>query len=208
MDGVKTVTNTVTSTASTSVDIAKKTGSDVIQLQFYKSPVFIAFILYTIFIFSSYASMPEDVKNKYVFADKFRDRGGIIYWKYLLTYPYDSSKSIYSLIYSIITPPIIWYLFFFTILVSSFININLPEYRAYFYSVMFSFLILMILFTIHVIIFNFIIKPQNTKVEVVLGDQTKSVKSYESFYRAQWVLLTFLSPIYVCIVVYIMRKLK
>ena len=208
MEGVKTVTNTVTSTASTSVDIAKKTSSDVIQLQFYKNPIFIVFVIYTVFIFGSYASMSEDVKNRYVFADKFRGKGGKIYWKYLLTYPYDTSKSTTSLIYSLLSAPILYYLLFFTVFVSSFVNINLPENQAYFYSLMYSFFILAILFTIHIIIFNFIISPRNTKVELVLGDQSKLTKTYEAFYRSQWVLLTFLSPIYVCIVIYIKRKLK
>ena len=57
------------------------------------------------------------------------------------------------------------------------------------------------------IIFNFIVKPKDVDLEIVLGDQTKVDKSYESFYRPQWVLLFTLSPIYVCIVVYIMKKL-
>lgn len=206
MEAVNTVTTTVTSTAKTSTEVAKKASSDVIQFQFYKNPVFIVFSIYTIFIFGYYSYMSDETKNRYVFADKFR-KDGKIYWKYLLTYPYDSSKSTSSLIYSVITPPIMWYLFFYTVFVSSLVNINLPNYQAYFYSLMFSCFILAAVFSLHIILFNFILHPENTKVELVLGDQTKSVKTYESFYRAQWVLLVFLSPIYVCIATYIMRKL-
>ena len=206
MDGVTAVTSTVTSSAQTSANVVKKASSDVIQLQFYKNPVFIAFTIYTISLFSYYASMSEDVKNRYVFSNKFRENGSI-YWKYIVTYPYDSSKSTSSFIYSIITPPIILYLFFYTTFVSSFVDTTLPNYQAYFYSLMFSFFILAALFTVHVIIFKFILKPENRDVELVLGDQSKSEKSYESFYRTQWVLLTFLSPIYVCIATYIIRKL-
>mgnify|MGYP001186987655 FL=1 len=208
MEGVTTVSNTVTSTASTSINVAKKAGSDVIQFQFYKNPVFILFVIYSIFIFGSYSSLSEETKDSYVFSNKFRDKNGTIYWKYLLTYPYDPSKSTGSLIYSIVSPPIVWYLFFFTLFVSSFANINLPDYQSYFYALMFSFLVLIITFTFHMIIFNLILRPSKVDVEIVLGDQTKSIKTYESFYRTQWVLLAFLSPLYVCIAIYIMRKLK
>jgi len=207
MDGVTAVSTTVGSTAGKSFDVAKKTGTDIIQLKFYKNPVFIAFSIYTIFILSSYASMSEDTKNRYVFANKFRQKNGDIFWKYLLTYPYNPSKSVSSMVYSIITPPIMWYLFFFTIFFSYIIDIYQVNYKAYFYSIMTSYMFLLIIFTIHMIIFNFIVKPKDVDLEIVLGDQTKVDKSYESFYRAQWVLLFMLSPIYVCIVVYIMKKI-
>jgi len=207
MDGVTAVSTTVGSTAGKSFDVAKKTGTDIIQLKFYKNPVFIAFSIYTIFILSSYASMSEDTKNRYVFANKFRQKNGDIFWKYLLTYPYNPSKSVSSMVYSIITPPIMWYLFFFTIFFSYIIDIYQVNYKAYFYSIMTSYMFLLIIFTIHMIIFNFIVKPKDVDLEIVLGDQTKVDKSYESFYRAQWVLLFTLSPIYVCTVVYIMKKL-
>jgi len=207
MDGVTAVSTTVGSTAGKSFDVVKKTGTDIIQLKFYKNPVFIAFSIYTIFIVSSYSSMSEDTKNRYVFANKFRQKNGDIFWKYLLTYPYDPSKSVSSMVYSIITPPIMWYLFFFTIFFSYIIDIYQVNYKAYFYSIMTSYMFLLIIFTIHMIIFNFIVKPKDVDLEIVLGDQTKVDKSYESFYRAQWVLLFMLSPIYVCIVVYIMKKI-
>jgi len=209
MDGVKTVTNTVTSTASTSVDVAKKAGSDVIQLQFYKNPVFIVFVIYCITIFGTYFNMSSSTKNSYVFSNKFRDKDGKIYWKYILSYPYDMSASTSSMIYSMFTPPIVWYLFFFTVFFSSFIDIRQTYYQAYFYSIMISYFIMLVLFSIHLIIFNFILHPRNTKVELAIGDTTKPAeKTYSAFYRTQWLLLAFLSPIYVCIVVYIMRKLK
>lgn len=207
MDGINTVTTTVSSTAQTSVSVAKKASSDVIQLQFYKNPVFITFTIYCLFIFGYYSNMSESTKNNYVFTDKFRHNGQI-YWKYIVTYPYDPSKSTTSLVISLLTPPIILYLVFFSTLVPYFVNIKLVNYQSYFYALMFSYLILLILFTLHVIIFKYIINPSSVDVELTLGDKTKQVeKTYESFYRTQWTLLIFLSPIYVCILTYIMRKL-
>ena len=201
------VRNVASSTAQTSVQVVKAATSDVVQLNFYKNPIFIAVVIYSIIIFGTYFNMSDRIKNSYVYSDKFRDKQGHVYWKYILTYPHDISRSTGSLISAIVTPPIIWYLVIFTSIFSNFINVNQVAHQAYFYSIMISYLILLILFTIHMIIFNFIISPENTTIELSLGDQTKVKKTYEAFYRTQWILLFSLSPIYVCIVVYIMRKL-
>jgi len=202
------VTNTVSSTANNSAQVVKGATSDIVQFQFYKNPVFIVVFIYFVFIFGTYLYMPSAVKNSYVFSDKFRDKSGSIYWKDMLTYPYDTSKSTGSFIFGLLTPPIIWYLISFSILCSSLININQVSHQAYFYSVMMSYLMLLILFTIHMIIFNFIIRPSRATIEITLGDPKKVKKTYESFYRTQWVLLFTLSPLYVCMIVYIMRKLN
>ena len=45
------VANTVTETASDGVNVAKGVTDDVIQLQFYKNPIFIVFVLYIVIIF-------------------------------------------------------------------------------------------------------------------------------------------------------------
>jgi hypothetical protein len=202
------VTNTVSSTTQNTTAVAKGAVSDVLQFKFYKNPVFIGFTLYCIVIFGTYMNMSESTKNSYVFADKFRDKDGHVSWKYLVTYPHDPSKSTSSLVYSMLTPPIMWYLFFFTVFFSNFIDITQVNYQAYFYSTMFSYILLFILFSLHLVIFNYVIKPKNTEIEVAIGDKTKVTKSYEAFYRSQWVLLFTLSPIYVCILVYIMRKVS
>jgi hypothetical protein len=202
------VTNAVTDTASTSVEVVKGATSDVIQFKFYKNPIFIVLSLYVILIFGTYFNMNDDTKNSYVFADKFRDEVGHIYWMDILTYPYNPAKSTSSLIYSFVTSPILWYLLLFTGIFQDFIDIKQVPHQAYFYPIMFSYLILLILFTIHMVIFNFIIDPKNTDVELRLGDQNKVDKSYNAFYRTPWILLFTLSPIYVCIVVYIIRKLS
>ena len=79
--------------------------------------------------------------------------------------------------------------------------------QAYFYSVMFSFLFILVMFVIHVIVFHFIIDPKKVKIDLTLGDQDKVEKTYESFYRTQWLLLIVFSPIIISIVVYVTRKL-
>ena len=206
------VTDTVTNTASNSVEIVKGATNDIIQLSFYKNFIFMVFIIYVVIIFGTYFSMNDTTKNSYLFADKFRDDTGTIHWLDLLTYPYDPYKSTSSFIYSFITSPVLWYLFIFTTIFQSFIDVNQIAHQAYFYPVMFSYLILLILFTIHMIIFNFIIDPKETDIELNLGDQYEGAKydkkTYNAFYRTRWILLFALSPIYVCMIVYIIRKLS
>ena len=193
------VTNTVA--------VAQGVTDDVIQLNFYKNPVFISFSIYILIIFGLYFNMSNNVKNNYIFSDKFRTSTNNIFWKYILYYPYDPNSSTGSLIKVILTPPIMWYLVIYTLFFTSIVDPSQASRQAYFYAIMASYLVLLILFTIHVGIFNNIVSPENVDIELELGDQNNVKKTYESFYRTQWVLLLFLSPIYVFILMYIFRKL-
>jgi hypothetical protein len=190
------------------VTVATGVKDDIIQFQFYKNPVFIVISLYTIFIFGSYLNMTKYIKDSYVFNDKFRDDIGHIYWLDIISYPYDFSKSTANKVKIMSLSPIILYLFIGTYIIISFIDPLQPSNQAYFYTIMFSFLLLLILFSLHVFIVNFIIQPENVNVELRLGDANTNKKTYSSFYRTQWVLLFTLSPIYISIVVYIIRRLN
>ena len=190
------------------VTVATGVKDDIVQFQFYKNPVFIVLSLYTIFIFGSYLNMTKYIKDSYVFNDKFRDDIGHIYWLDIISYPYDFSKSTANKVKIMSLSPIILYLFIGTYIIISFIDPLQPSNQAYFYTIMFSFLLLLILFSLHIFIVNFIIKPENVNVELRLGDANTNKKTYSSFYRTQWVLLFTLSPIYISIVVYIIRRLN
>jgi hypothetical protein len=181
--------------------------TDIIQVQFYKNPVFLVFFMYSMFMFITYASMSDDTKNSYVFNDKFRNDMGIR-WKDMITYPYDTSKSVSSFLAGYFIAPIVWYVLVYSSLVTSFVDVSQAKsYQAYFYSVMFSYLVLVILFTIHVIIFNFVDHPKQSDIELDIGDPDMVDVSYEGFYRTQWILLLFLSPIFVSLVVYVLRRI-
>ena len=202
------VSSAVSETTTNSVDVVKGLSNDIIEFKFYKNLIFLSCLSYSIFIFGTYLYMSDTIKNSYVFSDKFRTDTGDIHWLDILTYPYDPFKSTSSIIYSVLSSPIILYLIIFTFVSPEIINPLQSSHQAYFYMIMFSLLLLLILFTIHILIFNFIISPKDQDIELRLGDQTKQNKSYESFYRTQWVLLFTLSPIYVCIMLYIIRKLS
>ena len=204
-----TVTDTISSTATSSVDVVKKTSSDVIQFKFYKNPIFLSFMVYCIFLFVSYAYLDDKIKNSYVFSNKFRDSSNDIHFTEIIKYPYDF-KSVPSIIKIIFTSPLILYVVFFSILFSNFVDIKGSQYSSYFYSVMFSYFFLLILFSIHVLLIKYLVKPQTIKIESELNrdDGKDREKTYEAFYRTQWVFLAFLSPIFVTIMVYFMRKIN
>jgi amino acid transporter len=195
------VTNQVSETAQNTVNVATGAKNDIIQLQFYKNPVFIVSAIYMITVFGIYFNMNEGTKNTYIFSNKFRDSAGDIHWLDIITYPY--SLGLKSIFYS----PIMLYLFLGIYLIVNIIDPLQTSNQSYFYSVMFSFLVILVLFVIHMIIFHYIINPENVKVELTLGDPDKIKKTYEDFYRTQWLLLIVFSPIIITTVVYAIRKM-
>jgi len=195
------VTNTVSETASSGVNVVKGATDDIIQLQFYKNPVFIVFVLYIVIIFGSYYAMNNTMKNRYVFSNKFRDDANDIHWFDIISYPHSFGMK------GALGSPIILYILLGTLLTVNMIDPLQKRNQAYFYSVMFSFLFILVMFVIHVIVFHFIIDPKKVKIDLTLGDQDKVEKTYESFYRTQWLLLVVFSPIIISCIVYAIRKL-
>jgi len=202
------VTNTVSDTADNTASVAKGFMSDMTQFQFYKNPVFIGFCIYLLVVIGTYAGFSEANKNNYVFSNKFRSNQGDINWSSILFFPYDPSSSALSLIKVLTTPPIIWYLFIFSVFFTSIIDTSQDSRKTYFYSILASWLVIVILFAIHSMIFNFIIKPENVDVELQVSTSSEVTKTYIEFYRTQWLLLVILSPIYVILLLYSIRKLK
>jgi len=208
MEHIQNIQNGVQTVSDHSVNIASGTTKDIKKFDFYKNPVFIVFFLYTLFIATSYLNMGKSNKNKYVFSDKFRDSSNTIHWLNIISYPYDFSKSTLNKLKIIFTSPLTVYLLFILPIILNIIDPSHKTYKVYFYTVMFSYLMLMILFTIHVIIFKFIINPEKVTIELNIPQSNGEKKTYESFYRTQWVLLFFLSPILVTICLYISRLLN
>jgi len=208
MEHIQNIQNGVQTVSDHSVNIASGTTNDIKKFDFYKNPVFIVFFLYTLFIATSYLNMGKSNKNKYVFSDKFRDSSNTIHWLNIISYPYDFSKSTMNKLKIIFTSPLTVYLLFILPIILNIIDPSHKTYKVYFYTVMFSYLMLMILFTIHVIIFKFIINPEKVTIELNIPQSNGEKKTYESFYRTQWVLLFFLSPILVTICLYISRLLN
>lgn len=198
----------VKDTAQGSIDVAEGVKDDIIQLDFYKNPIFITFSIYIIVILGIYFNMSNTTKNKLVFSDKFRDSNDDIHWADIIYYPYDFSKSLSNKIKIVISSPILLYLMLGIYLTVTAIDPLQKRHQAYFYSIMFSYLFIVILFAIHIIIFNFIISPEKTNIELRLGDSEKVQKTYASFYKTQWILLIVFVPIILSLVIYIIRKLN
>jgi hypothetical protein len=173
---------------------------------FYKNPVFLTLISYIIFIFLIYLNMSETTKKSYIFNDKFRDDLGTIHWLHILTYPYEFQYSVNYMILFVLRTPIIWYSLIYTLLAPAIINTRQKSQQAYFYMLMFSYLVIFMIFFIHYIIFNFISKPKDTTIEIKISNEPINL-SYDGFYRTQWILILWLSPIYVCLLLYIIRNI-
>ena len=148
--------------------------------------------------------MSNTTKNSYLFNDKFRDDLGSIHWLHILTYPYEFQYSVNYMVLFILRTPIIWYSLIYTLLAPNIINQK--SQQAYFYMLMFSYFIIFMIFFIHYIIFNFISTPEDTTVEIKISNEHIN-RSYDGFYRTQWILLFWLSPIYVCLLLYIIRNI-
>lgn len=208
MEHIQNIQNGVQTVSDHSVNIASGTTNDIKKFDFYKNPVFIVFFLYTLFIATSYLNMDKSTKNKYVFSDKFRDSSNTIHWLNIISYPYDFSKSTMNKLKIIFTSPLTLYLLFILPIILNIIEPSHKTYKVYFYTVMFSYLMLMILFTIHFIIFKIRFGLSPIKIELHILPKDKVKKTYEAIYRTQWVLLFFLSPILITICVYIDRLLN
>jgi len=202
------VTSTVADTAKGSLDVAKVATDDIVQLNFYKNPIFIVFMVYLIFIFGVYFNMTDSKKNSYIFSNKFRDEAGDIHWSDIISYPYILSGMV-SMLKVVLLSPIILYCLIGIPLTMNIVSPSTKERgRAYLYAVMFGYLVIIVLFTIHMVILNFILDTKTTEIELRIGDADKEPKTYSSFYRTQWILLIAFMPIIMFTVVYIARKGK
>ena len=151
--------------------------------------------------------MSDTTKNSFVFGNKFRYNGEI-YWKYIYAYPYSLTKNTSSMLLGIFNSPFTWYPLFYFILNDLIVDVNQDKYSAYLNSEMFSYLILIITVILHYIVFGLLIYPEYVDPDIGIGDKRKieNYHSYRNFYRVQWILLLYLSPIFVFIYVYLCRS--
>ena len=191
----------ISQTTESTIKVAKGTTNDIIQLQFYKNPIFIAFIIYIIIILGVYYSMSRGIKRNYLFSNKFMDNENNIHWKEIFTYPNEFSSGIFT------SPATIFLILGFP-LIAFMIDTQQSQAKAYFYSIMLGYLILLIIFIIHLIVYHYIIDPKNVEIQVELVDYNLVKKTYASFYKTQWIILFTLLPIIVTIFIYVVRQLN
>ena len=174
------------------------------QYTFYKNPIFIFFISYISFIIYYYMNMNESEKKDFVFGNKFRNNNEILFID-LYIYPYTELSSDTDLIIGIFKAPITWYLLSFFIFSPFFVGFKNSNNLTYIRSIGFNYILLLFLFLIHYMIYNYIINPKSIKIESKLGNSKliKNKHSYINFYRLQWILLIYLSPIIVIIYTYL-----
>ena len=195
------MTDIIESTAKGSLNAVADVGSDITTLKFYKSPTFYSFTVYLIVLIVLYVTTDPLTLKDHIFGETFM-KGESIEISKLFTYPFGVS-SVPNIIKTLVSNPIILYLLFFSLLFSNFIDINKEGYIPYFYSGMFNYIFILLLYLIHVIVINYIIKPETMDIRPKPKDM-----SYASLYKTQWLVLLILSPIYMCVLLSSMRKLS
>ena len=194
--------NIIESTTKGSLNTVPNVDSNISTFKFYKSPVFYSFTIYVISLIIYYLTSDPITIKEYIFGDTYMQESSIQVSK-LFTYPYGLS-SVPNIIKTLVSNPIILYLLLFSLLLfSNIVDINKEGYKPYFYSGMFNYIFIIILYLVHVFVINYIIKPKNMDFR----PKPKDV-SYASLYKTQWLVLLILSPIYMCVLLYSMRKLS
>lgn len=181
------------------------------QYTFYKNPIFIFFISYISFIIYYYMNMNESEKKDFVYGNKFRNNNKEILFTDLYIYPYtgEGEDGEINVIIGIFKAPITWYLLTYLILSPFFVGFKNSNSLTYIRSIGFSYFLLLFLFIIHYIIYNYIINPKYVTIKSKLGDSRiiKNKHTYTNFYRVQWILLIYLSPILVFIYTYLLSTI-
>jgi len=173
---------------------------EIVQFTFYKNPVFVTWLLYTVFIMISYLYMNDATKNSYVFANTFRDETNDIHWLDIATLD-QNITSIPKLLELVFSPFVLYSLVAF-ILINTVIKPHEGKYQPYFYTIMLSCGILMILFPIHYFVYK-LFKGEKNKGD--LNDAIEETRTYDKKFRTQWVILVFLTPIILSILLYLIR---
>ena len=146
---------------------------EIVQFSFYKNPVFVTWLLYTVFIMISYLYMNDATKNSYVFANTFRDETNDIHWLDIVTLD-QNITSIPKLLELVFSPLILYSLLAF-ILINTVIKPHEGKYQPYFYTIMLSCGILMILFPIHYFVYKLF------KGEKIKGDLNDAMSKFNNY---------------------------
>lgn len=182
------------------VDTVKDVGSDVVSVKFYKSPALYIFLAYVVLLIGIKFYMNKNTLDSYLLGAN-RDLG----LGDLFSFPYgvDSPENI---IKTMISNPYIIYLLAFSIMYPAFMEIKKTGAKPFMYGAAVSYIMIVVLFLIHVGIVRFVIDPKTIEVNPDFPGKRKG-RTYAELYRGHWLSLFIFSPIYAFTVVYLARKL-
>ena len=191
---------------------------EVVNLSFYKNPIFIIYIIYVSTIMISYLYMDDGTKNSYIFDDTYRDELGDIHWTDILTLDRDIHTVPDML--ELFLSPFVLYTVVSSTLILTVVKAHEGSYQPYFYLFMMNIGILLLLFIIHYVSYK-VFKGESVKREPSEWENTdispppgqtadklkikKDKRSYASTFRTQWILLVFLTPVISPIILYLIR---
>ena len=197
---MNTITKPLQEGVSGVVKTVKNVGDDVVSVEFYKSPALYIFLVYVAVLIGIKLYMNENTLNTYLFGIN-KD----VSIPELFAYPYgvDTPEDI---IKTIVSNPYIIYLLVFTIMYPGFMEIKKTGSKPFLYGAAVSYIMIIILFLIHVAVIRFIVDPKTIQLDVNYPGK-KTGRTYSGIYRGHWLSLFIFSPIYAFTVVYLARKL-
>lgn len=180
------------------MDSSKQPVMSKVNLGFYKNPVFWFALVYVTSLVATFVTMDRTARDNYFFGSQFRTSSNELQFSKMLFYPYGTS-SVSDILLTFTTSPPFMYLLVVTITVLSFVD--LTKKMSYFYAMMYSFIVLFVLFVIHSVVINLIIGTENLPVE----PKPEQDITYSLYYKTKWISTAVLSPIYIMIIVFLAR---
>ena len=163
--------------------------------KFYKNPVLYVFLLYTITVTCVY--MFYSGTKSFIFGKNTN-----LSLLDLLSYPY-GINSPQSIIKSFFSNPIQIFGLLFTLLLPNLVDVTESKYKPYFYGLMCGYIMLLILFLIHVAIVRLVIDPKTIVISDSFSVEKKTGETYNNIYRGHWITLVALLPIYSTVIILI-----
>ena len=120
----------------------------------------------------------------------------------LVSYPYGLSSP-QSIIKSFVSNPIQIFGLLFTLLLPNLVDVTESKYKPYFYGLMCGYIMLLILFLIHVAIVRLVIDPKTIVISDSFSVEKKTGETYNNIYRGHWITLVALLPIYSTVIILI-----
>ena len=122
----------------------------------------------------------------------------------LVSYPYGLSSP-QSIIKSFVSNPIQIFGLLFTLLLPNLVDVTESKYKPYCYGLMCGYIMLLILFLIHVAVVRLVIDPKTIVISDSFSVEKKTGETYNNIYRGHWITLVALLPIYSTVIILIKK---
>ena len=166
----------------------------------YKDPVLYFVVTYTVLIGCLYYFYKGS--KTFILGKNVNNQNKNLSLIDLVSYPYGLSSP-QSIIKSFVSNPIQIFGLLFTLLLPNLVDVTESKYKPYFYGLMCGYIMLLILFLIHVAIVRLVIDPKTIVISDSFSVEKKTGETYNNIYRGHWITLVALLPIYSTVIILI-----